>query len=307
MLVHGGAGVSQRKPRKDALKGVRAALDAGWRALAGGGSALDAVEAAVVVLEDNETFNAGRGSCLTADGRVQMDALIMDGATLDAGAVACVERLCNPIRAARKILAHSPHVLFAGPDAERLAEQLGLPLCDSEELITDRQRKRLAATLRSGPLQGPHRASPSPTRTANVGEEQLGDTVGAVALDAAGNLAAGTSTGGMAGKAPGRVGDSPLVGCGGYADNEAGAASTTGWGEPIMRLVLAKWAVDQLQAGESPDRAARLAVEHLERRLRGSGGLIVIARDGRYGVACNTPAMPWGVKTAEQELVEAGA
>src|SRR5437773_356423 len=167
MLVRGGAGVWQRKPRKQAARGIRAALDAGWPLLAGGGSALDAVEAAVVALEDDETFNAGYGSCLTTDGRVQMDALIMDGAGLDAGAVACVERLRNPIRAARKILQHSPHVLFAGHDAEELAVRLGLELCDPEELITERQRTRLAAHVRY----------------------RTGDTVGAVARDAAGNLA----------------------------------------------------------------------------------------------------------------------
>ncbi len=272
LLVHGGAGAWPDELRPAAAAGIRAALAAGWAQLERGGSALDAVEAAVAAMEDDETFNAGRGSCLTSDGRVQMDSLIMDGATLNAGAVACVERLPNPVRAARQILHASPHVLFAGPDAERLAERLGLPLCDNHALIVERRRR------------------------------ELGDTVGAVALDASGNLACATSTGGMAGKAPGRVGDSPLVGCGGYADNGAGAASTTGWGEPIMKLGLARWAVDRLQAGSAPEATARQAVAEL-RRLDGAGGIILLAPDGRHGVASSAPLMPWGLRAPDEELV----
>ncbi|HLG74576.1 MAG TPA: isoaspartyl peptidase/L-asparaginase [Chloroflexota bacterium] len=278
VLVHGGAGAWDAGYLPAVRAGITAALEAGWEQLSSGRTAVDAVEAAVAALEDDETFNAGRGSCLTSDGRVQMDALIMDGATLDAGAVACVERLRNPIRAARALLEHGPHMLFVGPDAERAAEQLGLELCHNAELITERRRLDAAGAAQ--------------------------DTVGAVALDAAGNLACATSTGGMTGKPPGRVGDSPLVGCGGYADNQAGAVSMTGWGESIMRLVLAKWTVDRLLAGVSAGDAARLAIELLKDRARGSGGLIVLDREGRYGAACNTPMMPWGVRNAERTLVE---
>lgn len=275
LVVHGGAGAWDPSYLEAAARGIRAALSAGWAQLERG-SALDGVEAAVAALEDDETFNAGLGSCLTADGRVQMDALIMDGA-LNAAAVACVERIRNPIRAARQIMRHSPHVLFAGVDAERLAERLGVSLCDNSELIVERQLRRL------GGVQ---------------------DTVGAVALDAAGNVAAATSTGGMTGKAPGRVGDSPLVGCGGYADNDAGAASTTGWGEPIMKLMLAGWAVERLRLGIPANRAAELAIDYLQRRVSGSGGVILVDRDGRYGAASNAPVMPWGVKTPYEELVQ---
>jgi len=274
LLVHGGAGAWPAGLRETASRGIRAALEAGWRRLNDGSSAVDAVEAAVASMEDDETFNAGRGSCLTRDGRVQMDALIMDGATLGAGAVACVERLRNPVRAARKIMEGSPHVLFAGVDAERLAEKLGLELCDNEELVTPRRRR------------------------------ELSDTVGAVALDAAGALAAATSTGGMTGKEPGRVGDSPLVGCGGYADNEAGTASTTGWGEPIMKLVLAKWAVDRLRNGAEPMNAAGAAIAYLKDRLGATGGIILLDRSGRHGVAFSTAGMPWGLRTAATELVQ---
>jgi L-asparaginase / beta-aspartyl-peptidase len=282
LLVHGGAGPWSPALRGAASIGVRGALHAGWERLAAGGSALDAVEAAVAAMEDDQTFNAGLGSCLTRDGRVQMDALIMNGAGLEAGAVACVERLRNPIRAARAILEHSPHVLFAGADAERLAESLGLELCENEQLRTQRRAQDLAQSAHSSPH----------------------DTVGAVALDAAGNLAAATSTGGMTGKEPGRVGDSPLVGCGAYADNAVGAASTTGWGEPIMKLVLAKWAVDRLGERLGPQPAAELAIERLAQRLDGMGGIILLDPGGRHGTAWNTAAMPWGLKSDNRELVQ---
>ena len=264
LVVHGGAGAAARDAGCE--QGIQSAIEAGWAILRAGGSALDAVETAVAGMEDDPVFNAGYGSCLTSDGRLQMDALIMEGATLRAGAVACVERVRNPIRLARRILETSPHVLFAGPGADRLAEALGLELCANEALITDRARQRL---------------------------QLAGDTVGAVALDAAGNLAAATSTGGMTGKPPGRVGDSPLIGCGCYADNDSGAVSTTGWGEGIMRTVLGKWAVDRLVAGHEPRQAAEQAIAYLQRRVNGSGGLILLDRQGHYGAAWNTAAMPW--------------
>jgi beta-aspartyl-peptidase (threonine type) len=281
LVVHGGAGAWAPELAPDAGAGIRAALRAGWQALDGGGSALDAVEAAVAAMEDDETFNAGRGSCLTSDGRVQMDALIMDGATLEAGAAACVAQVRNPIRLARAILRQGRHVLFAGPDADRLAQSFGMELCANEELITERQRQRWREALTGGQ-----------------------DTVGAVAVDATGNVASATSTGGMHGKAPGRVGDAPLVGCGGYADNQAGAVSATGWGEAIMRLMLAGWTADRMRDGASPQRAAELAIDHVARRLNGSGGIIAVNAAGGFGAAKNTPAMPWGMKSPDEEFVQ---
>ncbi|HEX6512450.1 MAG TPA: isoaspartyl peptidase/L-asparaginase [Chloroflexota bacterium] len=278
IVVHGGAGTHPSELAAEYGRGIREALAAGWDVLSGAGSALDAVEEAVVALEDAPVFNAGHGACLTSDGRAQLDAMIMDGASLNAGGVTCVERLRNPIRAARQILERSPHLLFAGPDAERLASELGMPLCNNEELITERQRRRLT--------------------------ELSHDTVGAIALDSQGNLAAATSTGGVAGKTPGRVGDSPLPGAGCYADNETGAISATGRGEDIMKLVLGKWATDRLGGGVPPERASALAIELLGARLNGRGGLILLDRQGRYGQAANTPAMPWGVRTAERERVQ---
>jgi L-asparaginase / beta-aspartyl-peptidase len=273
------------------LAGVRNALAAGWRVLSAGGDALDAVEEAVVVMEDDETFDAGRGSFLNRDGKVQLDALIMDGATLRAGGVGCVERLRNPVRAARKILSESPHLYFVAEGAERFAAEHGIPLCKNEDLIIPREVKRLQEFQARG------------------GEGQKGlfapaishDTVGAVALDGHGNIAAATSTGGTLNKAPGRLGDSSLIGCGCFADNKTAAASTTGWGEPIMKLVLAKWAADRVAAGNLPEWVAAEAMNYLQSRVQGHGGMILLDARGRFGIAHNTPRMAWAVKTAKHE------
>jgi beta-aspartyl-peptidase (threonine type) len=278
---------------EDHRRGVLKALRAGWQILASGGTALKAVEEAVVVMEDDETFDAGRGSFLTADGKVQMDALIMDGATLRAGGVGCVERIRNPIRAARLILSESPHVYFVGEGAEEFAAGLGIKLIDNGELVIDRERARLKEAQ---------------TKAA-AGERDLTfaghDTVGAIALDQNGHLAAATSTGGTLNKAPGRVGDSSLIGCGCYADDQSGAVSCTGWGEPIMKLVLGKWATDRIASGSVPELAAREAIGYLNSRVNGLGGMILLDAQGRYGIAHNTPRMAWGVRTTSGEQVGA--
>ena len=276
---------------EDHRRGVQKALRAGWEVLASGGSALKAVEEAVVVMEDDETFDAGRGSFLTADGKVQMDALIMEGATLRAGGVGCVERIRNPIRAARLILSESPHVYFVGEGAEQFAASLGIELIDNRELVIDRERKRLAEAKAK----------------AAAGERDLTfaghDTVGAIGLDSNGHLAAATSTGGTINKTPGRVGDSSLIGCGCYADDQSGAVSCTGWGEPIMKLVLGKWATDRVSAGSVPGSAAREAIGYLSSRVNGHGGMILLDARGRYGIAHNTPRMAWAVRTSSGEQV----
>jgi beta-aspartyl-peptidase (threonine type) len=242
-------------------------------------------------MEDDEAFDAGRGSFLTRDGRVQLDALLMNGANLRTGGVACVERLKNPIRAARLVLDHSPHVYFVGTGAERFAMQHGMPLIDNTELIVPRERERLMAFQRAE-LEGA-------TDTTFSGPLDSHDTVGAVALDMHGHIAAGTSTGGTLSKAPGRVGDSSLIGCGCYADDESAAVSLTGWGEPIMKLVLGKWAVDRVTSGSSPAEAAQAAIDYLYSRLDGHGGIILLDREGRVGLAHNTPRMAWGLQTAD--------
>ncbi len=329
LLVHGGAWAIPEDEAAAHQAGVRNALQAGLAILSRGGSALDAVEAAVTILEDNPTFDAGRGSFLTSDGRVQLDALLMDGGRMKAGGVACVERLRNPIQAARLVLEKSPHVYFVGAGAEQFAKAHGMTLIDNAELVLDRERQRLAQTqarqsagLADLSFTGPNGQSTpvlhddkSPETAASMDNTAISashiedgmksfedspkghDTVGAVALDVRGNLAAATSTGGTLNKSPGRVGDSSLIGCGCYADNLSAAVSVTGWGEPIMKLVLGKWATDRVAGGTAPEIAAREAIAYLHSRLGGHGGIILLGPDGRFGLAHNTPAMAWGIAT----------
>jgi len=297
LLIHGGAWAMPDDAIAAHERGIAAALAAGWSALSRGGTAIDAVEAAVTLMEDDDTFDAGRGSFLTRDGRVQCDALLMNGADLRTGGVACVERLRNPIQAARLVLEQSPHVYFVGTGAERFATQHGMRLVDNTELIVPRERNRLMAFQLA-------EAAGAPDTTFSGNSEftdptlHSHDTVGAVALDQYGNLAAGTSTGGTLSKAPGRVGDSSLIGCGCYADNLSAAVSLTGWGEPIMKLVLGKWAVDRVAAGATPQAAASAAIDYLFTRLGGHGGIILLGPDGQIGIAHNTPRMAWGLATA---------
>jgi beta-aspartyl-peptidase (threonine type) len=298
LVVHGGAWAMPDHMVEAHLRGVRNALQAGWHVLERGGSALDAVEEAVVIMEDDDTFDAGRGSFLNRDGKVQLDALIMDGATLRAGGVGCVERLRNPVRAARKILSESPHVYFVAEGAERFAAEHGVELCDNKDLVIPREIEHLREyqrTLADEPSaqDGNDLFAPSISH----------DTVGAAALDRDGNIAAATSTGGTLNKAPGRLGDSSLIGCGCYADNLSAAVSTTGWGEPIMKLVLGKWTADRVAAGNLPEWAAQEAINYLKQRLNGHGGIIVLNAQGQFGIAHNTPRMAWASKTMKTEEV----
>jgi len=291
-VVHGGAWAIPDELVQAHLKGINKALAAGWRVLEKNGSALDAVEESVVVMEDDEAFDAGRGSFLNREGKVQLDALIMDGATLRAGGVGCVEHIANPIRAARKVLSESPHVYFVADGAERFAQEHAIPLCSNEDLIISREIERLRQ----------FQASSATTKADELFVPEIShDTVGAVALDSAGNIAAATSTGGTLNKAPGRLGDSSLIGCGCYADNQSAAVSTTGWGEPIMKLVLAKWAADRVASGNLPQWIAAEAMNYLKDRVNGHGGIILLDPAGRFGMAHNTPRMAWGRRTHEGE------
>ena len=313
LVVHGGAWAMPEDMVEAHLRGVTNARAAGWRVLEQGGSALDAVEEAVVIMEDDETFDAGRGSFLNRDGKVQLDALIMDGATLRTGGVGCVERLRNPVRAARKILSESPHVYFVAEGAERFAAEHGIELCRNEDLIIPREVERLREYQAKFPTSRAKDARemghPQPDGNdlfapAAHDPSISHDTVGAVALDRNGNIAAATSTGGTLNKAPGRLGDSSLIGCGCYASNESAAVSTTGWGEPIMKLVLAKWTADRISAGNLPEWSAMEAMNYLKQRLNGHGGIIVLNPEGHIGIAHNTPRMAWAYKTVKKE--EAG-
>jgi beta-aspartyl-peptidase (threonine type) len=293
LLVHGGAWAIPDEAVEAHERGVRAAADIGWQVLEKGGTALDAVEEAIVAMEDDDTFDAGRGSFLNEDGRVQLDALLMDGASLQAGGVGCVERLMNPIRAARKVLSDSPHIYFVGEGAERFAEEHGIALCANEDLILERELARWKDAKKQQYLKVPPEFAGPPMNSH--------DTVGAVARDARGNIAAGTSTGGTLNKAAGRVGDSSLIGCGCYADNLSAAVSTTGWGEPMMKLVLSKWAADRVETGEAPQEVAAAAIERLHSRLGGHGGIILLDSQGRIGLAHNTPRMAWAWRQPGQE------
>jgi len=268
LIVHGGAGADPGG-REELRAGMREAVLAGWRALAAGGTALDAVEAAVRSLEDHPRFNAGRGSVLTSEGTVETDASIMEGDRLRNGAVAAVSGVRNPITLARRILEDGHHSLFVGPGAAARARALGVEMCDPAEMITEHQLRRLALV-------------------------QAG-TVGAVALDRAGTIAAATSTGGTAGKLPGRVGDSALIGCGTYAESTLGGVSCTGDGEAIIRVALARRTLEILRSVADPGHAAEVAESVLVEEGRGQGGLIVMDWRGRMGWARSTVLMPVGL------------
>ena len=275
LIVHGGAGADPTEEPEELREGIARAVEAGWQILGRGGRALDAVEAAVRVLEDHPRFNAGRGSVLTTAGTVEMDASIMEGDTLGNGAVACVSEIRNPITLARRILDDGRHSFFVGAGAIDQARALGVPLCDPRELVTARQRQRLEA-LQPG-------------------------TVGAVAIDRFGTIVAGTSTGGRAGQLPGRVGDSPLIGCGTYAESKLGGVSCTGDGEATIRVVLARRTLEILRTIEDPEQAAQLAISVLREEGRGNGGLILIDSQGRVAWAHSTPFMPVGLRSASHD------
>jgi len=295
IVVHGGAWDVPDDAWDDHRRGVTRATDAGWDVLARGGSALDAVEAAILLMEDDPTFDAGTGSVLNRDGRVEMDAALMDGRDLGVGAVACVNEVRNPIRLARAVLG-TDHVLLVGEGAHRFARERGVPTCDPAELVLDRERERLTRWLaeHGGDARPAFEASgPAPRPPAGPA-----DTVGAVAIDALGDIAAGGSTGGTPAKHPGRVGDTPVAGAGLFADNRCGAAACTGWGEGILRFGLARTAVELLRAANAQD-AAWLSVRGMEDRVKGRGGVVVLSRDGSIGFAFNTPRMAVAYRDGE--------
>jgi len=279
-IVHGGAWDIPDEEIPSHLDGCRVAAQIGWSILQNGGSALDAVEVAIRSLEDDPAFDAGKGAWLNSVGEVELDAIIMDGATLNNGAVAAVQHVRNPISLARLVMERTPHALVAGTGAERFAQAQGIPLCDESELLTGRELERWQA------IKMQHNFSVAEA----FGGPPYG-TVGAVARDSHGHIAAGTSTGGTPNKMQGRVGDSPLIGCGCYADDLSAGASATGWGESIMKVVLCKAACDYIAMGYTAQSAADKAIGVLADRAHGLGGLIVIDRSGQIGVSFNTPRM----------------
>lgn len=279
LIVHGGAWNIPDELVEPHLRGCRSALEAGWKVLLEGGPADAAVEAAVRVMEDDPAFDAGVGSFLTREGTVELDASMMRSSDLAAGAVAGVTSVRNPISLVRQIMKEDPNIFYVGEAAHRLARKAGLPLCDPSELIIDRERQRWER-LRQEPSFDASRAFVP------------GGTVGAVALDVAGELVAGTSTGGTPFKPSGRVGDSPLIGCGTYADGKGGA-SATGLGEAIIQVCLARMAVEYM-SHDNPPQAARKAVLLLTDRTGGRAGLILLDHRGEVGWYFNTPRMAYG-------------
>jgi L-asparaginase / beta-aspartyl-peptidase len=315
LIVHGGAWDIPDDAVEACQTGCQRALAAGWSVLTSGGSALDAVEAAIVVLENDPVFDAGFGSHLNLDGKVECDAIVMDGATLRAGAAAVLQRIRNPIRLARKILETCPHMMLVADGAERYAKANGIPLCDNKELISPAEWNAWQQCKKDRHAAEHHR-----------GHEQ--GTVGAVAIDSQGALFAATSTGGTCCKLPGRIGDSPLIGCGCYADSEAGGVSSTGYGEAIMKVVMAKSAVDRLRevpesttaaqssatvrtvgpstTGSQSTRAMLVAeqtIAELARRTQATAGLILLDREGNPGFAFNTPRMTYGYVAADGTFI----
>lgn len=279
-ILHGDAWEIEEESSVERVAAVRAAAEAGWAVLSGGGSSLDAVERAVALMEDNPVLNAGVGSALNRDGEIELDAIIMDGRTLALGSVAAVRGITNPVKLARLIMEDRVHSMLVGEGARRFAELKGMRLAAQAELTVPREVERFRRLQQQARYVPTGRLSPDPV-----------DTVGAVALDSEGNVAAATSTGGVHFKLPGRVGDSPLVGSGAYADDRAGAAATTGHGESIMRVVLAKTATDAAERGLSAQDAADYAIRVLHERTGGYGGIIVVDRHGSVGYAFNTPQM----------------
>ena len=290
IAIHGGAGTIAREnmsAEEDAAyrASLQTALDAGAKVLADGGEALDAVEAVILLLEDDPRFNAGRGAVFNWEGSHELDASIMDGRNRDAGAVAGVTNIRHPILAARAVMTDSPHVMLAGEGAEAFAQAQGLETVPTEWFDTDFRREAL------------ERMKASELSALDV-DAKFG-TVGAVALDAKGNLAAGTSTGGMTGKRWNRIGDSPVIGAGTYADNRSCAVSATGWGEYFIRVGVAKAICARMELGGDNAQAASDAVMADVKALGGDGGVIVVSNGGDAIYSFNTAGMYRGRATSE--------
>jgi beta-aspartyl-peptidase (threonine type) len=287
--VHGGAGDVPPEALARHVEGCRRAALEGAKVLRAGGSALDAAQRAVEVLEDDPCFNAGTGACLNEEGTVELDASVMEGTHLRGAGVCALPAFKNPIRIARAALEDGRHVLYAADGAARFAQSQGFDPVAPETMITASARRRWEA-VKSG--------------AASAG--WAGGTVGAVARDATGAVAAATSTGGRVNKAKGRVGDSPVLGAGTYADDDAGACSNTGDGEAVLRLCLAKSAIEWMRMGAFPEDAARAAVRHMIARTGGTGGIILVDRAGRLGWARTTRTMTWGAVRSDAPDGEAG-
>jgi len=299
IVIHGGAGTWRSDRSQAGLKGVKRAAKTGFDILKNGGSAVDGVMEAVAVMEDDGAFNAGYGSSLNIEKSVEMEASIMDGKSLQAGATGLLKDIRNPVRLARIVMEKTDHVFVVGEGAEKLARIFNLekrnPVTKLRLNYYEKQRKAL--------LEGKFELPKLFGLVKNNPELFELETVGAVALDKDGNVAAATSTGGYPLKIPGRIGDSPLIGCGTYADNQAGACSTTGIGEIAIKLVLAKTCCNYMENGKTAQEAAEMAIRVVNKKIQSTYndmGLIAVDINGRIGAAHNTSNICWAYITPEK-------
>ncbi|XP_035255450.1 isoaspartyl peptidase/L-asparaginase [Anguilla anguilla] len=293
VVVHGGAWAIPAGMSEACTNGVKAAALGAFRVLKRGGTALDAVETAVRALEDDPAFDAGRGSVLNAGGEVELDAVVMDGRTLAAGAVSCVRNIANPVTLARAVMEKTDHVMLTDRGANLFADSVGVATVPSDALVTEHEREEWERHQQY-----------------SLGVKSLfnsrwdHDTVGAVALDCHGDVACATSTGGIRNKMVGRVGDSPIIGCGGYADNRVGAVSCTGHGESIMKVTLASRILFHIEQGRGPSEAVESCLQYMAERVKGGGGVIAVTRSGDWVARFTTERMAWAA--AEGDVLSYG-
>jgi len=284
IIVHGGAWNIPAEVHDSHIHGIERALNEGLSCLRDGSDAISAVIRAVIAMENDPTFDAGQGSFLNLNGEVEMDAMIMDGKDLSFGAVAAIQNVQNPILAANAVRLQSDHCFLAGNGATQFAHKHDIPYWPTENLLIGRELERYQRLK----LKKNY-------KTRDFFDQVCGDTVGAVAIDTTGNVAAATSTGGTPNKLPGRVGDSPVIGAGTFADNQSGGVSSTGWGESIMKVLLAKTTCNFMASGQDAQRAAESAIQQLAKRVGGLGGIVCIDAGGEHGYAYNTPYMARGI------------
>jgi beta-aspartyl-peptidase (threonine type) len=281
IIVHGGAWNIPKSEHNNHLRGVETAILIGVELLKSGAHAIITVLETVKQLERDPTFDAGCGSFLNRDGEVEMDAIIMDGKDLSTGAVAAIQNVSHPVHVANLVRLQTEHILLAGNGATRFAHDAGIDFYPTEKLLVGRELERYKELIKRKRF-----------RTREFFEDGSGrDTVGAVVRDSLGNIAVATSTGGTPNKLPGRVGDTPIIGAGAYADNLMGGSSSTGWGESLMKVLLAKSVVDQMSRGCDAQKAVDEGIDFLEKRVDGRGGIICLDTSGNAAYAYNTPYM----------------
>ncbi|XP_014275775.1 isoaspartyl peptidase/L-asparaginase [Halyomorpha halys] len=295
LVVHGGAEYIPDTHKKVKLDGVKQAACQGYRVLTETGCVLDAVEAAICVLENNEVFNAGRGAVLNLDGKVEMDALINEGRTFSSGSVTLARSIAHPISLARMVMENTPHAIIGGEGVEDFITKMAVPRVPDDYLITEDSKRALEKFKKlSSSNKGP--------KLVEFEEPASGDTVGCVAVDMTGHVASGASTGGLTGKYRGRIGDSPIPGCGGYSDDEIGAIAVTGHGELILQYNFSHRVLSLMKQGKSAQDAATAACDHMAKRMKKTimVGAITVSNKGEVGIFFSTKHMPWAYQVCDE-------